>query len=134
MSCNKVDSSLLQDLLDETIDPLERIFIENHLRTCKDCRRELSELKLMFWDLGNKANYEIEYPAELDTMCDHIIDAVAVEESKSNTMYFVDMQINTMKMSGKYLEYMPGANYTSQMLKKASKGLASGVKKMLTAK
>jgi hypothetical protein len=134
MSCSKVDSSLLQDLLDETIDPLEKIFLENHLNTCKDCRRELSELKLMYWDLGNKANYEIEYPDELDAMGELLIDAVIGEEARSNTMKIVDMQFNALKMSGKYLEYIPGANYTSQVLKKASNGLAKGVKKMLNAK
>lgn len=132
MSCSKVDSSLLQDLLDHTIDPLEKIFVENHLLTCKDCRRELSELKLMFWELDDKSNYEIEYPAELNTLGSRIIDDFMGEESGISTAEIIDMQLNTMKLAGNYVEYIPGAKYTSQMLKKASKGLASEVKKLIS--
>jgi hypothetical protein len=132
MSCSKVDSSLLQDLLDQTIDPLEKIFVENHLLTCKDCRRELSELKLMLWELEDKSNYEIEYPAELNTLGNRIIDDFMGEESGISTAEIIDMQLNTMKLAGNYVEYMPGAKYTSQILKKASKGLASEVKKLIS--
>ena len=132
MSCSKVDSLLLQDLLDQTIDPLEKIFVENHLLTCKDCRRELSELKLMFWELDDKSNYEIEYPAELNTLGNSIIDNFMEEGSKISTVEIIDMQLNTMKLAGNYVEYMPVAKYTSQILKKASKGLASEVKKLIS--
>lgn len=134
MSCNKIDASLLQDLIDETIDPLEKIFIESHLNTCKECRRELSELKLMFWELNSKSNYEVEYPKELDTMGAYIIDSSLGEKSKGTSRKVIDMQVNTIKMSGRFLEYMPGAKQTPKMLKKASKGLAKGVKKLLVAK
>ncbi len=133
MSCNKMDTTLLQDYIDETIEPLEKIFVESHLKTCKECRRELSELKLMFWELGDKGNYEIEYPKELDAMGSNLISTFLGKE-KSNTRKVVDMQVNTLKMSGKFFEYIPGTKQTPKILKKASKRLAKGVKKMLIAK
>lgn len=134
MSCDKMDDLLLQDFLEETIDPLEKIFVENHLNKCKECRREVSELKLMFWELGNKGNFEIEYPKELDTMGTHLIETFLGKKAKSSTRKVVDMQINTIKMSNKFLSYLPGAKQTPQILKKASKGLAKEVKKLLVAK
>jgi len=134
MSCDKMDDLLLQDFLEETIDPLEKIFVENHLNICKECRREVSELKLMFWELGNKGNFEIEYPKELDTMGTQLIDTFLGKKAKSSTRKVVDMQVNTLKMSNKFLNYMPGAKQTPQILKKASKGLAKGVMKLLVAK
>jgi len=134
MSCDKMDASLLQDFLEETMDPLEKIFIESHLSTCKECRREVSELKLMFWELGNKSNYDIEYPKELDTMGTQLIDTFLGEKTKSTTREIVDMQVNTIKISGKFLKYIPGAKQTPKMLRKASMSLVKGVKKMLIAK
>jgi len=133
MSCDKIDASLLQDFLEKTIDPLEKIFVESHLNTCKKCRRELSELKLMFWELDNKGNYEIEYPKELDTMGTNLIDTFLGKKSKSRTRKVVDMQVSTLRVSQKFLEYIPGAKQTPKVLKKASKGLVKGVK-MLIAK
>ncbi len=138
MSCDNIDATLLQDYLEETIDPLEKIFVESHLNICKECRRELTELKLMFWDLNNKSNYEIEYPEELNTLGTNLIDNFLNEETKIGVKKVVNMQVNNLKMSGKFLEYIPGAKQTPRVLKKASKGLAKGLKKgvgkMLVAK
>ncbi len=142
MNCNKIDAALLQDYLEGTIDPLEKIFVEGHLSSCKACRRQLSELKLIFWELGNKSNYEVEYPEELDKMSSGLIDIVLGAEVKSATRKVVDMQINSLKMTRKFIEHIPGARKTPEILKKASRGLAKGVtkgvtrgvKKMLSAK
>jgi hypothetical protein len=134
MSCDKMDASLLQDLLDNTIDPLEKIFVESHLTICKECRRELSELKLMLWELNNKSNYDTEIPKELDTLGDKLINDFLGMEQKSIIRQAIDMQVNAIKISGKLFEYIPGAKETPKALKKASRSLAKGVKKMLIAK
>ncbi len=138
MSCDKIDALLLQDYLEETIDPLEKIFVESHLSICRECRRELTELKLMFWDLNNKSNYELEYPEELDNLKTNLIDNFLGEENKVGVKKVINMQVDTIKMSSKFLGYMPGAKQTPKVLKKASKGLAKGfakgVKRMLEAK
>ncbi len=55
MNC-KLDRVLLQDLLEDIIDPVEKLVVEEHLKICKECRKELTELKLLFWDLNNKSN------------------------------------------------------------------------------
>lgn len=132
MSCDKIDASLLQDLLEETIDPLEKIFIESHLSNCKKCRRELSELKLMFWELNNKSNYATEIPKELDTMGLDLIDKL-LGKGKSNSRKIIDMQVKNIKLSSEFLKYMPGAKQTPKAFKKVSRSLAKGVK-MLIAK
>ncbi len=134
MSCEKMEQELLQDYLEGTIDPLEKIFVEKHLNICGKCRRELSELKLVFWELDNKNSYEAEYPKELDMMGSGLINRALDGKSKSSTARMLDMQVNNMRMTGNFLKYMPGAKQTPEILKKASKGLAKGVKKMLIAK
>ncbi|MDF2986324.1 MAG: hypothetical protein K0R50_1834 [Eubacterium sp.] len=132
MNCNKIDAALLQDYLEGTIDPVEKIFVEGHLSICKSCRRQLSELKLIFWELGDKSSYEVEYPRELNEISSKLIDRVLGTEEKSTTRKVVDMQISSLKMSQKLLKYIPGAKKTPGILKKASRGLAKGVTKSVT--
>ena len=130
MSCDKVDASLLQEYLESTIDPLEKIFVENHLKICKECRRELSELKLLFYDLDDKSNYVIEMPAELETMRDDIIDSF-LGKRKSPSKKIIEMQVENIKTTGKFIEFLPGAKQAPKVLKQASKGLKQGVKKLI---
>lgn len=134
MVCEKMQQELLQDYLEGIIDPVEKIFVESHLSICKQCRRELSELKLVFWELCNKDNYEVQYPRELDTMGAGMIDKILNGKPRSSTRIVIDSQVDNIRMTGNFFKYVPGAKQTPQILKKASKGLVKGVKKMLTAK
>jgi anti-sigma factor ChrR (cupin superfamily) len=142
IKCGKMDGALLQDYLEGTIDPVAKLFVEAHLNTCKDCRRELSELKLMFWELGNKSNYRVEYPQELDEMAGTLIDRVLGKEEKSTARKLVDLQVGNLKGSTRFLDYLPGARKTPEVIKKASrslvkgvgKGVKKGVERMLTAR
>ncbi len=129
IKCGKMDGALLQDYLEGTIDPVEKLFAEAHLNTCKDCRRELSELKLMFWELGDKNNYRVDFPEELDEMGATLIVKVLGEKEKSPARKLVDIQVGNFKASAKFLDYLPGARQTPEVIKKASKSLAKGVKK-----
>lgn len=46
----RMDPDVLQDYIDGTIEPLEKIVLEEHLRVCSDCRIELNRLKIVDWD------------------------------------------------------------------------------------
>lgn len=127
MTCDKIDASMLQEYLENTIDPLEKIFVENHLTICKECRRELSELKLLLYDLDDKSNYVIEIPAELETMRDDIIDSF-LGKRKSPSKKIIEMQVETIKTTGKFIKFLPGAKQAPKVLKQASNGLKKGVK------
>lgn len=52
MSCS-VEDYMLQEYLDGTLDPLTKIIIEEHLKTCQSCKREITELKLLMWELNS---------------------------------------------------------------------------------
>ncbi len=125
--CGKMDTALLQDYLEGTIDPFEKIIVEGHLSECRACRRELSELKLMLWELGNKSNYEVEYPEELNGMSEGLINRVLGIEEKGIARKVVDIQLNNLRQSTKIIEYIPGAKQTPEIMKKASKGLSKGI-------
>lgn len=141
MSC-KLDKVLLQDLLEGIIDPLEKLFVEEHLKTCKECRKELTELKLLFWDLNDKSNFEITLPAEVDLLRDSILEKVVGKPSKSTTEIILDIQRQNVRASGIFLDYLPGVKTGNKLVKdgvkaapaaigKLSKGLIKGTKFLL---
>jgi len=138
----KLDKFLLQDLLEGIIDPLEKLFVEEHLKTCKECRKELTELKLLFWDLTDKSNYEIDFPAELDYIKDSILEKAAGQTAKTATEIVIDIQLQNVRASGKFLDYVPGVKASNKLVKegvkvaplaigKLSKGLLKGTKFLL---
>lgn len=66
MSC-KLDKQLLYSLADNTIEPLERIFVEEHLKYCNECKKELEQIKEI--DKGlNELDFEISIPEKLSVL------------------------------------------------------------------
>jgi len=128
MSC-KLDKILLQDLMEGTIDPVERIFVEEHLKTCTGCRRELTELKLLFWDLNNKVNYEIDMPEELDTIKDAVLKEVCEKNPRRTASVLMEQQRKTLKASGKFLEFVPGVKEGGNIIKEGAKAAPSAIGK-----
>lgn len=66
MSC-KLDKQLLYSLADNTIEPLERIFVEEHLKYCYECKKDLQQIK----EIDNRLNeleFEIPIPEKLSVL------------------------------------------------------------------
>ncbi len=129
MDC-KLDKVLLQDLLEGTIDPVERLFVEEHLKLCRECRRELTELKLLFWDLNDKSNYDISVPEELDQIKDLILEKAAGKTAKSTTEIIYDIQRQNLRASGMFLDYVPGLKTSNMLVKEGVKAAPSAMLRM----
>lgn len=141
MNC-QFDKTLLQDLLEGIIDPIEKLFVDEHIKYCQECRRELTELKLLFWDLNDVSNYEIELPPELDLLKDSLIERTASKESKRTAKLIISVQQKKLKATGKFLANLPGAKTSNTLvihglksapsvIGKVSKGLIKGTKFLL---
>ncbi|KUO65999.1 MAG: hypothetical protein APF84_00180 [Gracilibacter sp. BRH_c7a] len=117
MNC-QLDVTLLQDLLEGVIDPVEKIFVEEHLKTCKQCRKELAELKLLFWDLNDKANYDISMPQELDRIKYTLLEEFAPIPTKKTAEIILDVHRNNTKSIGMFLDYIPGVKASNKLVKK----------------
>ncbi|OEH84256.1 hypothetical protein BHU72_10600 [Desulfuribacillus stibiiarsenatis] len=64
----------LSAYIDKKVSNIEKTLINNHLKTCPDCRYVLNQLKLVDWNLRNED--EIEIPAiELEMLRKSTIDA-----------------------------------------------------------
>jgi len=129
MNC-KLDKFLLQDLLEGIIDPLEQFFVEEHLKSCKECRKDLSELKLLFWDLNDKCNYDITLPAELDILKDTILEGVVGTVTKTPTEVVIDIQRKNISALGTFLNHVPGVKASNKVVKEGLKAAPSAIGKV----
>lgn len=128
MTC-KLDITLLQDLLEGTIDPVEKIFVEEHLKTCKECRKELAELKLLFWDLNDNTNYEVSLPPELGQVKDSLLKQYAAESAKNTSEIVLEVQRRNARSAGIFLDYVPGIKTGNDLVKKGLRSAPSALGK-----
>jgi hypothetical protein len=96
MSC-KLDKQLLYSLADNTIEPLERIFVEEHLKYCTECKKELELIKKLDKEL-NEFKFEIPIPERLSTLSqllvENCINQMENEDTKlKNQKYYEEMKL-----------------------------------------
>ena len=72
MSC-KFDKQLLYSLADNTIEPLEKIFVEEHLKCCGECKKELQLIKKLDKEL-DEFDFEILIPERLSSLSQLLIE------------------------------------------------------------
>ena len=72
MSC-KLDKQLLYSFADNTIEPLERIFVEEHLKYCLECKKELELIKNLDKEL-NEFEFEMPIPERLSTLSQLLVE------------------------------------------------------------
>ena len=132
MEC-KLDVTLLQDLLEGVIDPVEKLFVEEHLKTCKQCRKELAELKLLFWDLNDKTNYDISMPAELTHIKETLLEEFAAMPTRNTTEIVLDVHRKNARAAGMFLDYIPGVKASNELVKKGVRTAPSALGKVSKA-
>lgn len=70
----RVRHEQLQEYLDGTLDPLVKIVLAEHLRTCEDCQKELNSLKIIDWDLEHFFLKEIDVPPEVSQVRSRVVE------------------------------------------------------------
>lgn len=121
MKCS-LNQDYLQMYIDNQLDNLEIIVLEEHLKTCKSCLRELNKLKVLDWDLRRMP--EPEVPEELEALREKLVAQYVVpqqsedaEENKYSNTDYLKLQYSNIKHTIKFVNYLPGS--------KVVKGLTS---------
>jgi len=115
MEC-KFDKSLLQALIDNSIEPLELIFLTEHIKVCQKCRDDLEELYTVDQRLKSLFNQDIEYSDRLTNITELTVDNLfmQIEEKKKLKDYINDaarMNNIIVENSSRFLEYIPGVPF-----------------------
>lgn len=121
MECN-FDKSLLQAFIDNSIEPLELIFLTEHIKVCQKCRDDLEELYSVDQRLKSLYNQDIEYSDRLTTITELTVDNLfmQIEEKKKLKDYINDaarMNNIIVENSSRFLDYIPGVPF---LMRKAS--------------
>lgn len=82
MSC-KFDKKLLYSLEDDTIEPLERIFAEEHLKYCSECKKEFELIKNLDKEL-NECDFEMPVPKRLSNISQLVAENCISEMENGN--------------------------------------------------
>ncbi|MEN8908000.1 MAG: zf-HC2 domain-containing protein [Clostridiales bacterium] len=102
MNC-KIDNDFLQQYLDNTLDRLEKIILDEHIKKCSKCKTELTHLKLLMYELNSIVNDEIEFPTELNSIAENIIENL-------NTKNGNNEKISIIKTSLIFFKFIPQKN------------------------
>ncbi len=133
MSC-KLDKQLLYSLADNTIEPLERIFVEEHLKYCDECKKELELAEKLEKEL-NEFEFEMPIPERLSTLsqllADNCINQIENEdENLKNRNYNEEMKLlkRTIIEAYKAPYNNPCNKYIEEKLTKAAGVIGKPVK------
>lgn len=111
MSC-KFDKNLLYSYADNTIEPLEKLFVEEHLKYCDKCKDELALIKLI--DTNLKFSEEsFDLPARIFSISELVIDNCLAEMERENYKFGIKEYLKeATKVSKVIIEYSK-ANYAN---------------------
>ncbi|MFZ5986814.1 MAG: anti-sigma factor family protein [Bacillota bacterium] len=129
MNC-KFDTDLIQEYLEGSIDPIEKIFLEEHLKVCKKCRAELTHLKLLFYEFESIKDIEMEVPTEVETVRAKVLsDLFDKDESGYGVKEFVKQQKEAINLAAGFLNFIPGKSIVKNGLKGANSLVGSASRK-----
>lgn len=128
MEC-KVDSYIIQEYIEKTIDPLEKLFFEEHLKKCKKCRVELTHLKLLFFEMESLDEVE-DIPIDVEYVRNSVLNEIYNEVGKGfKIRKFIKNQKEMMSLSTSFTNYLPGKKIVKKGFKKANDCIWSASKK-----
>jgi hypothetical protein len=109
--CN-FNKTLLHEYIDGELAPLEVQILEEHLKSCSECRKELNQLKILDWDLHHQDAIEVPYEqlaqlrkSTFDDCCREYWES----QETSNLVEVYKIQTSSMLMAVNYMHYLPGA-------------------------
>lgn len=127
MDC-KFDSDLIQMYIDGTIEPLEKVFVEEHLKVCKKCRKELTQFKLLYYELESLEEVE-EFPEELEQVRNIVLDNIFEAPNKYGIKDFINQQKKALVMATEFVEHVPGKKLVGKGIKATGTILGTATKK-----
>jgi hypothetical protein len=118
MSC-RFDKEIIQKYIDNTIDPLEQLFLKEHIKCCGECSSEL-ELLMSAEDELDKFFSSSTVSKELDFMIETIVDDCIEEIESSPLKRSIRMGRRIASNSSKFVDFIPGIKYAKKGVKKAA--------------
>jgi hypothetical protein len=130
MSC-KFDKDLIQNYIDNTIEPLELIVLKEHIAVCQDCKFELDLMSKLDSSMYEHFN-SIPKNEMLDEFSMYVLDKCYEDPKPKKFKARVSKvwQINKMVVSNasRYTSYLPGSKLAANVARKAKNSINRTVK------
>lgn len=123
MSCG-FDREIIQRYADNTIEPLEYIFLKEHINYCFDCRKELDLMMSLENGLDKFFNYD-SGAEDLDQLISGLVDGCMYELNKREKLKYtlnkgIKLGNGIIDNSLKFVEYIPGSKRMGKGVKKTA--------------
>lgn len=114
MECN-FDKTILHEFIDNSIDPLEMIFLSEHIKHCKSCEKELNILYETDKKLKSFYNRETKFPNRLYDIGELVIQNISDEVNgikglKEIILDSVNISHVIMENSSRFIKLIPGSS------------------------
>ena len=115
-----LDRVLLEEYVDGMLNEIERLLVEEHIKSCDSCRKQLTEMKLLFWEIESISDRPIAFPDELGLLADKLMATV---KTKPDTVFkkvsnvFATQKRVTLAALG-FSKSLPLARETKTVVKK----------------
>jgi len=93
MSC-KFDKELLYSFDDKTIEPLEKIFVEEHIKYCTDCQKDLKLITIINENIKDELS-SIKFPDKLSIISQLALENCVAEMEETTTRFKIQNIIKT---------------------------------------
>lgn len=92
--CCKFDKELLYAFDDKTIQPLEKIFLEEHIKYCTDCQKDLKLINIINQNIKDEF-INIKFPDKLSTISQLVTENCISEMEKTTIKSKIHKVIKT---------------------------------------
>jgi anti-sigma-K factor RskA len=130
-----IDEYVLEEYVDNTLSRPEKLLIEAHIKNCADCRKYVTRLKLLIWDLEQAGSEQIEIPERIKYLNSNIWDKISSADNskKSNTRLIFGSSVSAFRSAFAFTSYFFPTAKTMHILPGTMKYISSAGGK-LTAK
>ena len=130
MSCN-FDKEIIQRYIDNRIDQLELLFLQEHIKYCADCNKELRLMEQVDQHLGAYFDLPLDC-SRLDEVIAFVVEDLIVE--KKNGFAVMEalrrsykIGVKTVDRSASFIKYIPGSSMVPGVIKKTTKAASKAV-------
>ncbi|MGB7606626.1 MAG: zf-HC2 domain-containing protein [Lutisporaceae bacterium] len=126
----KFDKNIIHKYLDNTIDPLELIFLKEHIAVCKDCKDEIELMSKLDDSLYGYFDGILQ-DALPENFSMSVLDKCFEEKKltlKQRTELVVKINKDIINNVTRFANYLPGSKTAAILRKKVGLGLNRAVK------
>ena len=126
MSC-LFDKTIIQKYADNTIEPLEFLFLKEHIGYCEECRRE-TELTMALENSLEKFFAENAGTVSFETMIVNLVDDCMYEVNRREKLKYVlkkriEVCGSIIDNSKRFFAFIPGSKRINKGVKKTASGV-----------